>query len=113
LIQDLTEAVIADLLGKFDECVKIWLCFPPTDLNLDIYKRSSGFINRLIKCLRAGLEGGYLIRQSSGSALVLPHGTLHAVVTLKGGVVVNSTFSMIEGLPTQAKLIGEWMSTIL
>ena len=93
--------MIANLVG---ECVKVWLVYPATGRNLLEYAKTSGLSHRLARC-GARLEGGILIRQNSGIAIILPPCALHAVFTLRGGFVVNSTFSLIEGLVTMAQLI--------
>lgn len=52
-------------------------------------------------------------RQTKDKVMMMPPGTLHAVWTQEGCIVVNSTFSMVEGLETMARVISEWIIIVL
>jgi hypothetical protein len=105
-MKDLTQGVVSDIWGE-----KYWVCFPPTTLNLDEYNATSGFENRLAKC-GPRMEAGCIIKQCTGESLYLPPGSLHEVLTNKGGFVANSTFSLVEGLAAMARVIGKRLTAI-
>jgi hypothetical protein len=52
-------------------------------------------------------------RQTEPEVMKMPPAALHAVWTQKGCIVVNSTFSMVEGLEAMARVIRKWLILVL
>lgn len=73
-----------DLSIPVGDCVKIWLCFPPTPKNLVLMSKADC---QKAKLLRIGkkLEGGIIFTTTSAHGIWLPAGTIHTVFTTQGG----------------------------
>jgi hypothetical protein len=92
--------VVSQPLG---DCKKIWVFYPPTNFNLDIYHSASPSTLRLEQC--AGrLQDGILCETDSSQALYIPPGWLHATYTVCGGTLVGINFATLSGLSRMMSL---------
>ncbi|KFZ01499.1 hypothetical protein V500_00735 [Pseudogymnoascus sp. VKM F-4518 (FW-2643)] len=85
------------------DCVKFWLIFPPKP-NWDVFLDSTGFDNRLAK-IGGKLKGGIMVWTNSANGLEFGSGSLHAVFTTSGGILLSSNYSTSESLTTMSELI--------
>ena len=77
---------------------KLWLLFPGTKHNLDILRKAEGQKEKLARVGRY-LEGGLIINTTSSHAIYIPVGSIHSVLTKKGGFLITIDFIA----PTSAK----------
>jgi hypothetical protein len=91
----------AKTIGK---CKKFWLLFPGTDENLEHYKQSAGFNNRLAR-IGSQLRGGIMARTDSTQVLDFPVNTLHSVFTVVGGFLASINYSAAECLPAMSRFL--------
>jgi hypothetical protein len=85
-------------------CVKLWICFPPTAKNLELFAKAEG---QKAKLARIGkhLEGGIMYTTTSENAIYLPVGCLHTVFTLSGGYLIAIDFNSPKSCGTLASMI--------
>lgn len=72
-------------------CTKLWLCFPPTEKNINLMAKADGQKAKLVR-IGKKLEGGIIYQTTSANAIYLPAGTLHSVFTLRGGFLASIDF---------------------
>ncbi|KUJ09519.1 uncharacterized protein LY89DRAFT_724483 [Mollisia scopiformis] len=101
LHHDITRRGLSKTIGK---CKKIWLLFPSTPENLELYIASAGFSNRLAR-IGSKLRGGIIVETDSAHELEFPAGTLHAVFTTIGGFLAGINYSTAECLPTMSRVL--------
>ncbi|KAH6670176.1 hypothetical protein B0J14DRAFT_114008 [Halenospora varia] len=91
-----------------DRCTKVWLVWPPTDRNLQLWADKKG-LGVALKVYGARLEGGIIIRTSGNkpgaNAITLPAGTLHCVFTVFGGILTGTNYSTAEDIPLAARML--------
>jgi len=80
------------------ECVKLWIMWPPTKENLELYYKNFTTKSKLIR-LGKDFEEPTLILQDTKKAVVIPSGYIHSTVTLRGGVVLGKDITTIEAFP--------------
>lgn len=83
---------------------RIWLLWPPTKQNLELYTRFTGESGLLTK-IASELVGGYIACVDSSMVVYLPPGWLHATFTTKPGTLVGINFASLEGLDTMARSV--------
>lgn len=105
-----------DLLLKFDtdrelstvsislgQQVKIWLLWPPSPSNLEVFFEAREDSNRsgqyCFPKITHLLQEGKVIIADQSLALYVPAGWLHLVYTVRGGYLTEYTFSGTEDLP--------------
>lgn len=69
-----------------DECVKLWILYPPTDHNLEAFYKYDGENGKFIQ-LADKLEEGKYTTTTNGQIMYLPAGWLHLTYTLEGGIL--------------------------
>ncbi|KFZ15572.1 hypothetical protein V501_02649 [Pseudogymnoascus sp. VKM F-4519 (FW-2642)] len=84
-------------------CEKFWILCPPKP-NWDVFLDSTGFDNRLAK-IGGRLKGCIMAWTNSTNGLEFGSGTLHAVFTTSGGILLSSNYSTSESLTTMSELI--------
>jgi hypothetical protein len=84
-------------------CKKIWLLFPSTSENLELYITSTRFSNRLAHT-GSKLQEGVIVETYSTYELEFPAGTLHAVFTTIDGFLTSINYSRAECLSTMSRV---------
>lgn len=88
-------------------CTKLWLCFPPTEKNIDLMAKADGQKAKLVR-IGKKLEGGIIYQTTSANAIYLPAGTLHSVFTIRGGFLASVDFiTPRSSLPLSSLLAGD------
>ena len=92
-----------------DKTRKLWLMYPPTHHNLELFSRVVGGNHfSLLGRIGLELEGGIVAVTCNedidiGNHLIIPEGTIHAVLTLQGGVLGGTNWGTAQGLPLAAE----------
>ncbi|KAI7459925.1 hypothetical protein KC357_g9089 [Hortaea werneckii] len=75
------------------ECAKLFILYPPTAHNLDLFDAEAGQTSKL-KSLCGRLKGGVYayISGDSANAIEIPAGCMHFVLTLKAGIIMTTSF---------------------
>ncbi|KAH0345667.1 hypothetical protein KCU81_g4302, partial [Aureobasidium melanogenum] len=81
----------------FDNCIKLWALYPPTNLNLDLMYAISGREHKLQQ-LFDKLEGGVFAITTGGATIHLPPGWLHATYNIRGGFLVGIAWENLQDL---------------
>ncbi|TVY59536.1 JmjC domain-containing histone demethylation protein [Lachnellula suecica] len=89
-------------------CEKIWICYPPTVKNFDLYTKSRKPNTRL-ENLGRNLEGGVIFRMTPNDAVYLPVGCIHTVFTITGGFLHTMDFVTPESSRGFVKLLGTYL----
>ena len=71
------------------------------EYNLSVYIITFSLLGRFAK-YSLNLKGGIIVKQTKSNILYLPYRILHIVFIIKGGFIINFTFSFIEGLSIMA-----------
>ncbi|EDN92187.1 predicted protein [Sclerotinia sclerotiorum 1980 UF-70] len=91
-----------------ERCTKIWLVWPPTKHNLQLWADNKG-LGVAIQIYGHKLEGGFVIQtsgnKSQANALTMPAGTLHCVFTIFGGFLIGSNYSTAEDIPLAVEML--------
>ncbi|KAF7856813.1 hypothetical protein EAF04_009576 [Stromatinia cepivora] len=91
-----------------ERCTKIWLVWPPTKRNLQLWADNKG-LGVAIQTYGHKLEGGFVIQisgnRSQANALTIPAGTLHCVFTIFGGFLTGSNYSTAEDIPLAVEML--------
>ncbi|KAJ8058475.1 hypothetical protein OCU04_012663 [Sclerotinia nivalis] len=91
-----------------ERCTKIWLVWPPTKRNLQLWADNKG-LGVAIQIYGNKLEGGFVIQtsgnRSQANALTIPAGTLHCVFTIFGGFLTGSNYSTAEDIPLAVEML--------
>ncbi|KFY50534.1 hypothetical protein V495_00190 [Pseudogymnoascus sp. VKM F-4514 (FW-929)] len=85
------------------DCVKFWI-LSPAKPNWNLFIDSTGIDNRLAK-IGDKLKGTIMVLTDSSHGLEFGSGTLHAVFTISGGILLSSNYSTSESLTTMSELI--------
>ncbi|KFY02133.1 hypothetical protein V490_00608 [Pseudogymnoascus sp. VKM F-3557] len=85
------------------DCVKFWI-LSPAKPNWNLFIDSTGIDNRLAK-IGDKLKGTVMVLTDSSNGLEFGSGTLHAVFTISGGILLSSNYSTSESLTTMSELI--------
>ncbi|KAG4414274.1 hypothetical protein IFR04_012570 [Cadophora malorum] len=101
LHHDILQRGLSRTIGR---CKKVWLLFPGTPQNLEIYVASTGFPNRLAR-VGSKLQGGIIVETDSSHELEFPAHALHAVFTTVGGFLVGINYSTVECLPAMSRIL--------
>ncbi|KAK0120173.1 hypothetical protein ONS95_011579 [Cadophora gregata] len=101
LHHDILQRGLARTIGR---CKKVWLLFPGTPKNLEIYVSSTGFRNRLAR-IGSKLEGGIIVETDSSHEIEFPAHTLHAVFTTVGGFLTGINYSTVECLTAMSQVL--------
>jgi hypothetical protein len=83
--------------SPIDECEKLWLLYPRTELDLSLMHREHGQHTKFAQSA-ALLEFGLVVRTTSKDALYIPAGCLHAVFTIQGGFLVSIDCTTIDSI---------------
>lgn len=75
--------------SPIDECEKVWFLYPGTELNLSLMQNELGHHAKFAR-LGDPLEGGMIVRTTSRDALYIPACYVHAVFTIRGGILVTT-----------------------
>ncbi|KAK8900804.1 hypothetical protein QC760_010568 [Botrytis cinerea] len=90
-----------------ERCAKIWLLWPPTKRNLQLWADKKG-LGVAIQVYGRELEGGLVVQTSAkvkGNALTMPAGTLHCVFTIFGGFLTGTNYSTAEDIPLAVEMV--------
>jgi hypothetical protein len=85
------------LSTTFDNCMKLWVTYPPTSSNLDLFYAVSAQEQKL-KRLASKLEGGIYALTTGGTTIHLPPGWLHATFNIRGGFLVGIAWENYQDL---------------
>ena len=94
-----------------DKTRKLWLMYPPTHHNLELFSGVVGGNHfSLLGRIGLELEGGVIAVTGNegtdmGNHLIMPEGTIHAVLTLQGGVLGGTNWGTAQGLPLAAEML--------
>ncbi|CZR65289.1 uncharacterized protein PAC_15189 [Phialocephala subalpina] len=93
----------------FGNCIKAWLCFPPTTHNMRLWAAHLG-TNPAFAIYGSRLQGGIIIRTSNdpsddGNCITLREGTYHAVFTVSGGFLGGINYATHECLAVMTQCI--------
>ncbi|KAJ9634776.1 hypothetical protein H2199_008825 [Coniosporium tulheliwenetii] len=96
--------VLTTVVGDAEDCVKLWALYPPESHNLDLYYSHAGQDSKFLN-LYSRLKDGIFVVQTSEQTIYLPAGWIHAVYTLKGGLVPGTMWSTAESLSVTAEIL--------
>ncbi|KAI9853587.1 MAG: hypothetical protein M1824_001080 [Vezdaea acicularis] len=91
---------------------KIFMMWPPTPKNREVYRSVSGQKNRLGQVCDQ-LEGAILCRTDSSHCLYIPEGSLHSTITSEGGVLVGILFKVLQSGVISARCLSDELKTAL
>ncbi|KAK0886455.1 hypothetical protein LTR02_018117 [Friedmanniomyces endolithicus] len=94
------------LSAVVDVCRKIFVLYPPTTKNLRLLDGVENEPFRLATICQK-LEGALYSEVTSSKAIVIPAGTLHAVITIVGGTLISKDFYTVGTLAPMSR----WIAT--
>ncbi|PSN61091.1 hypothetical protein BS50DRAFT_164953 [Corynespora cassiicola Philippines] len=101
---DLHVDIGMDVYSVCVDTTKLWALYPPLSENLNAFYSADlqeGKFDRIENRLR----GGYYVVTHPGWGIHLPAGWLHAVYTLKGGILLGNTWSSAQGLESATSIL--------
>ena len=99
---------ISTVIGS---CVKLWLIFPPTSVNLALMGEADGQKAKFHR-ISERMEGGVIYKMTSADALYVPVGTIHIVFTIQGGFLFTIDFTTSISAKPMLKLITSGMDEL-
>lgn len=86
------------------DCQKIWLLYPPTEVNLRAMKTIDTQRAKLVRIMHQ-LEGGVVVSTTASHAIYIPPGCIHATFTLQGGFLIAKDFTSSKSLTAIASYL--------